>query len=411
MKGKRMKKQKLLTVIMALVAAVSMCVGCGAIEDDDRQAGTTQQLTTEEITTEPVTEPPFEPVSIDVMMIGDMLMHMGVQNSGRLADGSLNYDHLFTHIKSDIEEADIAIVNQEVIIGGEELGLSGYPTFNCAYEVGDALVKAGFNVVLQATNHTVDKGAVGVDNCINFWKTKYPDIAYLGINQTAEEKENIYVYEQEGIKIAILNYTYGTNGIPLPQDRQYLVNLLDEDVVKADLKKANELADFIIVCPHWGTEYTFVETEEQHYWADIFVENGADLIIGAHAHVIEPVKWVESENGNKALCYYSLGNYVSTQNEASNMLGAMAKVTITNDENGNVFIKDYSVEPLVTQKLWGTQEITTYKLSDYTAQLASQNRILDKDSSFSMSYLVNICKQVFGDLYVPKGEALNYIEN
>lgn len=410
MKGNFMKKRKLASILMAVVFTMSIVMGCGAI-DEDKKTSDNVATTEKETTTEPVTEPPFEPVSINVMMIGDMLMHMGVQNSGRLADGSLNYDHLFAHIKSDIDEADIAIVNQEVIIGGEELGLSGYPTFNCAYEVGDAIAKAGFNVVLHATNHTVDKGGVGVDNCINFWKTKHPDIAYLGINETAEDKNNIYVYEQDGVKIAILNYTYGTNGIPLPQDRPYLVNLLDEDTVKNDLAKAKELADFIIVCPHWGTEYTLVETEEQHYWANLFVENGANLIIGAHPHVIEPVAWVESENGNKALCYYSLGNFVSTQNEASNMLGAMAKVTITNDKDGNVFIKDYSVEPLVTQKLWGTQEITTYKLSDYTAQLASQNRILDKDPGFSMSYLVNTCRQVFGDLYVPMGEALNYIGN
>lgn len=404
-----MKKQKLLSLIFSIIIAASMLWGCGMVDNDDiadSKNSTTAETTTEELTT---TEPPFEPVEIDVMMIGDILTHMGVQESGRLADGSLNYDHLFANIKEDVQAADIAIVNQEVIIGGEELGLSGYPTFNCAYEIGDALVNTGFNIVLHATNHTLDKGAVGVDNCINFWKSKYPDITYLGINQIEEDRNNIYVYEQEGIRIAILNYTYGTNGIPLPADRPYIVNLLEEDAVISDLKKAREMSDFIIVCPHWGTEYTLVETDEQHYWAKLFADNGADLIIGAHPHVIEPVTWVEAEDGGRTLCYYSLGNFISTQNDASNMLGAMAKVTITNDEEGNVFIKDYSVEPLVTQKLWGTQEITTYKLSDYTADLASKNRIIDNDSSFSMSYLVNTCKQVFGDLYVPKGEAINYI--
>lgn len=406
-----MRKTKLVSLMMTAIFAMNIFTGCGAIDEDNNKNTTVNTTTAEkETTTEAPTEPPFEPASINVMMIGDMLMHMGVQNSGKLPDGTYNYDHIFANIKSDIDEADIAILNQEVIIGGLELGLSGYPTFNCAYEVGDAISKAGFNVVLHATNHTVDKGGLGVDNCMNYWNTKHPEVTYLGINETAEDKEEIYVYEQDGVKIAILNYTYGTNGIPLPQDRPYLVNLLDEETVKKDLAKADQLADFVIVCPHWGTEYTHVETEEQHYWAKLFVENGADLIIGAHPHVIEPVTWVESDNGNKALCYYSLGNYISTQNEAANMLGAMAKVTITNDEEGNVFIKEYGVEPLVTQKLWGTQEITTYKLSDYTSALASQNRIIDKDSRFSMSYLVNTCKQVFGDLYIPKGEAVNYLQ-
>lgn len=397
-------KKYMLSIFVTLALIASTLTGCGAIDNDDNttSANGAKQPSTQEETT---TNPPFEPTEINIVMIGDMLMHMGVQKSGMMDDGTKNYDHLFTHIKDDVQAADIAIVNQEVMIGGEELGLSGYPTFNCAFEVGDSLVNAGFNVVLHATNHTLDKGGIGVDNCINYWETKHPEIAYLGINKTAEDKQNIYVYQQDSIKIAILNYTYGTNGIALPTDRPYIVNLLDEDTVVSDLAKAKEMADFIIVCPHWGTEYTMAETPEQQHWAQVFADNGADLIMGAHPHVVEPVSWITAADGSKTLCYYSLGNFISTQQNGYSMLGAMAKVTLVNDEEGNVTIKDYGIDPLVTHTLWGNAQMTTYKLSEYTNELAMQNRIRDYDQSFTMQYLVDTCKQVFGDLYVPQGEA------
>lgn len=397
-------KKYMLSIFVTLALIASTLTGCGAIDNDDNttSANGAKQPSTQEETT---TNPPFEPTEINIVMIGDMLMHMGVQKSGMMDDGTKNYDHLFTHIKDDVQTADIAIVNQEVMIGGEELGLSGYPTFNCAFEVGDSLVNAGFNVVLHATNHTLDKGGIGVDNCINYWETKHPEIAYLGINKTAEDKQNIYVYQQDSIKIAILNYTYGTNGIALPTDRPYIVNLLDEDTVVSDLAKAKEMADFIIVCPHWGTEYTMAETPEQQHWAQVFADNGADLIMGAHPHVVEPVSWITAADGSKTLCYYSLGNFISTQQNGYSMLGAMAKVTLVNDEEGNVTIKDYGIDPLVTHTLWGNAQMTTYKLSEYTNELAMQNRIRDYDQSFTMQYLVDTCKQVFGDLYVPQGEA------
>ena len=407
-----MKKKILSLLTASMVLGVSL-FGCGAVDEDKKTtvaATTPVETTTEEPTT---TEPPFEPVELEIVMIGDMLMHMGVQNSGLLPDGTRNYDHIFANVKDDIQAADIAIANQEVSLGGEELGFSGYPCFNCAYEVGDALVNAGFNVVLHATNHTLDKGVAGVLNCINYWETNHPDVAYLGINDEEEDQDDIYVYEKDGIKVAILNYTYGTNGIMLPDNQHYFyVDYMDDNTVeevKADIAKAKEIADFVIVCPHWGVEYTYTEVESQHVWGQIFADSGADLILGTHSHCIEPVKVIEAADGRQVVCYYSLGNFISTQQNAMNMLGAMAKVTITNDEDGNVFIKEYGVEPLVDQQIFGTQKMTVYKLSDYTSDLVYQNAILNYDGSFSMQWLVNTCMQVFGDLYVPEGEALNYV--
>jgi poly-gamma-glutamate synthesis protein (capsule biosynthesis protein) len=372
-----------------------------AVQSSQTLPDETQVLETEAFTEGPTKENPR--VDINLMMIGDILAHEGVYNSGKYPDGTYNYDHLFTHILSDIEESDIAIVNQEVVLGGVELGLSGYPCFNSPVELGDALATAGFNVVLHATNHALDKGSIGLDNTMSFWKTQHPEIAVLGIHETQEDYDNnnVYIYEQENVRIAILNYTYGTNGIPLPSGREYIVNLMTEDTqdkIASDIAYAKENADFVIVCPHWGTEYVYTPDSSQKYWAQFFADNGVDLVIGTHPHVIEPVEWVQGSDGHFMLVYYSLGNFVSNQDRIPRMLGAMAKVTITK-KDGLTYISNYGVEPLVTHKLFGTGLITTYHLSEYTDELAAENKINSDESGFSVEALKDLCRQVFGNLY------------
>lgn len=206
------------------------------------------------------------------------------------------------------------------------------------------------------------------------------------------------------MKIAILNYTYGTNGISLPADMPYAVSLLEEEKVKQDLAQAEEAADFTIVCPHWGTEYSHDISAEQERWAKWMVENGADLILGTHPHVIEPVEWVESTSGKKGLVYYSLGNFVNATSGSGagitdRMVGAMAKVTLARGEDGQVGIQSYGVEPLITHLRYGTGQITTYLLADYTQELAEENETKEKDPAFSLEYCKNLCRQVFGNLY------------
>lgn len=342
---------------------------------------------------------------ITLVMVGDILLHDPVTESGALEDGSYRYEHLFENVKAEIQGADLALVNQEVILGGRELGLSGYPNFNGPYEVGDALVDAGFDLVLHATNHALDKGKKGILNCVRFWRTSHPQIGVLGIyDNQADYDSNTYFYEQDGIKIAILNYTYGTNGIRVPSDMPYAVSYLQEEKVKADLERAEAQADFTIVCPHWGIEYEHAPSAEQKRWAELFLEGGADLVLGTHPHVIQPVEWMENESGERMLIYYSLGNFINATSgsgpkTADRMIGAMAELSIGRTADGRVEILDYGVQPLVTQLLYGKQEITTYKLADYTEELAQTNQILEKDSAFSLDYCKDLCSRVFGELY------------
>ena len=382
------------------------------------------------------TELPYTSPEVTLIMVGDILLHTPVAQSALQEDGSYNYDAIFANVKDEISAADLALVNQEVIIGGQELGISGYPTFNAPYELGDALVGAGFDVILHATNHTLDKGKRGVENCLSFWENTYPEIAVVGINESQEARDNnIYIYEQEGIRIAILNYTYGTNGIPLPSDMPYAVNLLEEEKMAADIAKAKEQADFVVVCPHWGTEYRLTQSAEQERWTEFFAENGVDLVLGTHPHVIEPVEWIpyegveiestivqnqiednysavdssnnrgindEKRSEDGMLVYYSLGNFVnwtasSGEGIANRMVGGMAQVTIGKDENGEAYIVEYGVEPLVCHLTKGINGVTVYRLSDYTEELASQNEIRKQDAAFSLEYCENLCEEVWGD--------------
>lgn len=342
--------------------------------------------------------------TMTIGMVGDVLLHDRVNASGKKSDGTYQYDHLFANVKKQIESYDLAIVNQEVILGGSKLGLSGYPAFNGAQEVGDSLVKSGFDVVLHATNHALDKGKKGALACLDFWKKKHPEISVVGLHESEEEQNQITVCERNGIKVAILNYTYGTNGIPTPKDMPYLVNRLNKKQIKSDVKKAKKLADFVILAPHWGTEYTLKQTKEQENWAKFFLECGVDLVIGTHPHVIEPVKWLKDDNGHRMLTYYSIGNFINAtsgtgKGVANRMVGAIAEVTLKRTKDGKVVIDQYGVKPVVSHIGKKSSNITTYFLSDYTKELAKENQIRKQDSTFSLEYCKDLCKKVFGDLY------------
>lgn len=419
-----MKGKKFLGLILTAILLVSQSAGCGSevpdiqgsdiLESDIQESGVqetissagreeepaTEETSFEEISPEPTPDPKPE---ITLVMVGDILLHTPVAESAKTEEG-YDFTAVFANVREDIQAADLALVNQEVIIGGAELGISGYPSFNAPFELGDALNEAGFDVILHATNHTLDKGKRGLLNCLDFWQVKYPETAVLGIHDSAEDRQEIYVYEQDGIRIAVLNYTYGTNGIALPDDMPYAVDLLEKDRVITDLQEAEEIADFVIVCPHWGTEYVLEETQAQREWAQVFADNGADLVLGTHPHVIEPVEWIDD-----TLVYYSLGNFVNWtsgtgEGVANRMVGGMARVTVGVDENGKAVITDYGVEPLVCHLEEGFGGVTVYPLDQYTEQLAERNEIVKQDSSFSLEYCRELSELIFGELAQPEDQ-------
>ena len=352
--------------------------------------------------------------SLNIIMVGDILLHTPVEEAAKDDEtGEYDFDFIFDHTKDRIASADIAIVNQEVIIGGQKLKISGYPTFNAPFEIGDALSKAGFDVVCHATNHALDRGKSGIINCLDFWRETYPDMLVTGIydNEDDASADLIPIIERNGIKIAVLNYTYGTNGIEPPSDMPYAVSMLRKDRVITQLDIAEKTADFTIVCPHWGTEYNLGISAEQKKWTEIFREHGADVVIGTHPHVIEPVVFYEDEdtdnitnnhgNGDMPV-YYSLGNFVnwtasSGSGVANRMVGGMASINISRKDNGEVSIDDFNVESYVCHVISGDKNVTVYPLEDYSESLASQNEIIRQDPSFSREYCDRLVEKVYAN--------------
>ena len=336
---------------------------------------------------------------VTIIMIGDMLMHMPVVRSGRKEDGSYNFDHLFAHVQGVTRSADLAIVNQETILGGEELGgYTGYPLFNSPFAVADAEAAAGFDVVLQGTNHALDRSVRGISNCLNYWETNHPAVQVLGIHDSAEDQQEICVYNVKGIRIAVLNYTYGLNGLQMPAGKGYLVDVLDQEKVLSDIERAEAMADFTVVCPHWGTEYQLKASPYQKRWAQLFLENGVDLVIGTHPHVIEPVEILEDDAGHVMPVYYSLGNFVNATaifkpGVMNRAVGGMASVTIGRDADGKVCVKQADVYPVVCHET--KESVTAYFLSDYSQALANENRFKQRDAGFSMQGIRELVEKVW----------------
>ena len=333
---------------------------------------------------------PEIPDRLTLRMVGDNLIHNSVYFAAQNENG-YNFDMLFENVKEDIESADLAIINQETIFVKDSRRYSSYPTFGSPTEVGDAIYKAGFDVVTHATNHTMDKGTSGILDTISFWEENYPDIKVLGIHKDDTESDITYI-EKNNIKLSFINYTYGLNGINLPKDKQYMVDLLgDDERMKLYLNTAKETSDVVTAILHIGTEYVYEPTKYHKDYVEFCIDNGADIVLCAHPHVLEPYGEITTKNGNKGLVYYSLGNFMSNQKKVPTLLGGMANITLERNESGEVLVKDYSLTPIVTH--YSGKYYSTYKLEDYTDELAKTHTI-SKTTEFSTKILTDLYDKI-----------------
>ncbi len=368
------------------------------------------------------TEEPFQEYDITLMALGDNLMHMGIVNTGKGKDGNYDYTFLFENITEYIDRADIRVINQETIFGGNSLGFSGFPYFNSPTEVGDAIAKAGFNVVLHATNHAADQGLAGIENCAAFW-AGYPDILMTGICGE-EPADRIPLLTVGDVTFAVLNYTYGPNMGTLPSSLRGHLNMLcayDEKTgaidftslnpqVLEDIQEAEQLADIVLVFPHWGTEYQSSPSSYQIRFANAMAEAGADVIIGTHPHVPQPVEWITAENGHRTLCYYSLGNYVSTQKQAECMLEEMAWVTFHVAEDGITVEEEKSgALPLVCHYKSGPVRLVgVYPLDEYTEEQAANHGIWSYGGvPLHLADLQSHAKEILGERMLTPADILS----
>ena len=289
-----------------------------------------------------------------VFMVGDALIHSNVYEDARGTDGSYDFKPMLEQIKPISIKYDLKYYNQETILGCATLGYSSYPRFNSPTEVGDAFLDAGFNLVSLATNHTMDKGEAGVINSVNYWKSK-ENVVYSGQWTSNEEREESHVYNINGISYAFFSYTTWTNGLETPAGKEYLNNVYSPEKAAADIAKVKDLADFIIVAMHWGTEYSLGVSSQQTEIANYLSSLGVNLIIGAHPHVVEPVEYI---NDGKTFVIYSLGNFISDQIGIERLTGLMMEVTIKKvvdvDDTVTISIVSPKAELIYTYSKYGS---------------------------------------------------------
>ena len=337
-----------------------------------------------------------EKVNVDFVAVGDNLIHGAIYVDQRYVNNNYDYTPIYEHIKPFIEDVDVSYINQETILGGREIGLESYPLFNSPQEIGDAVYETGFDWVNHATNHTLDMGAVGVERTLDFWD-KYPEVKVTGIARNQEEADALTIIEREGVKFGLLSYTYGTNGIPVPEGQDYLVNLIDKDKIEADITRLRSEVDSVLVSMHWGTEYSFVQDEVQEDLAQFLADLHVDVIVGSHPHVIQPMDYVTGKDGNETLVIYSLGNFLSAQDVNYRMLGGMANWTLEFDPNTkSTSVKDVSFTPVINHFDYPFNNFRVYRLKDYTNDLASTHG-LSGQQDVSVEYFKNLVDETMND--------------
>jgi len=318
---------------------------------------------------------------IKLFMVGDALIHSTVYQDAKLSDGTYDFKPMLELIKPISSQYDIAYYNQETILGGAELGYSNYPRFNSPQEVGDAFIDAGFNLVSLATNHTMDKGELGVLNSVNYWKSK-ENVISSGQWASAEEREEVHIYKKNNIKYAFFSYTTWTNGLETPTGKEYLNNVYSYEKAKSDIEKVRDQVDAIIVAMHWGIEYSLGVSSSQTQIANELSSLGVDLIIGAHPHVVEPVEYI---NDGKTFVIYSLGNFISDQEGIERLTGLMMEITIQKvvgiDDSVTVSVIEPKAELIYTKSYYSRKR--NFKVYPYS-QL--NNTLLSNYMSYYEKY-------------------------
>ena len=212
------------------------------------------------------------------MALGDDLIHNCVYWSAQTPEGGYDFTSFFDDIRPTVQQYDLACINQETILVKDRNLIESYPVFGSPIEVADALADAGFNVVTFASNHCYDKKETGITDTLSYFHETYPEITTLGIHDTEADAAAIPIVEKNGIRIAMLNFTYGLNN-SMPEKRWMVDTLSSRETVCGRIEQAKQEADFVIVFPHWGTEDTFSPDNDQLTWAQEMADAGADLII------------------------------------------------------------------------------------------------------------------------------------
>lgn len=337
---------------------------------------TTTVATTTEVTTTAEPEPQY--VSATIICAGDNLIHRSIYNQAKrraTANGEEGYDFSFVYeqIEHYIQEADFAILNQETIIT-DELEPSDYPKFCSPADLGEHMIEIGFDAFSISNNHILDRGEEGLRATLDYWDS-HPEVIRYGAYRDEEDMNNIRTAEVNGITFAFLGYMEHTNGLSLPDDSVYEITYLREiELVKEQIKRADEIADVVVVSPHFGKETTNKLTDNQINLTKMFVEWGADIIIGTQPHTVQTMEYIDKPDGGKAFVFYCLGNFVSAQSYYLTMVGMLGQLTVTKELNsGEITIENVKAIPIITQYGYNYSNIHIVPYVNYTDEMLAQH--------------------------------------
>lgn len=312
-----------------------------------------------------------EDITINMSAIGDIMCHNS-QYKDAYKNGRYDFSYVFEDIKPYIENADVSIGNLETTFAGKEKGYNSYPNFNTPEALAEDLKELGIDVLSTANNHSLDTGYKGIESTIDYLDTV--GISHTGTYKSIESQNEILIKEINGLKIAFLAYTYGTNGIALPSGREYCINLIDKDLIKRQLDLAKEgNPDIICVNMHWGEEYQARPNNEQLDLEKFLFENGVDIILGSHPHVLQPmeVKEFTMPDGNKKNVFtiYSLGNFMSGQDKKNTRNSIILNMDIIKEsESGKLRFEKVNYIPIYT---YTSPKYKNYKVLDLQKAISS----------------------------------------
>lgn len=350
-----------------------------------------------EATPETVTSQSSEqtvPITFTLSALGDTLCH-NTQYWDAYNKGTNEYDfsYVYDDIKVYTSSADITIGSLETTFAGEDRGYSNYPVFNSPDSLATGLKDIGVDVISLAGNHALDYGYSGICRTIDVLDNV--GISHLGTYKSAEDQNKILIKDVKGVKIAFINYTYGTNGIPVPSDKPYCLNLIDKDLISKQIKQAKEQnVDMIVACMHWGTEYKTSANYEQKELADFLFKSGVDIILGNHPHVLEPMekKTITLDDGSTkdVFVVYALGNFTADQRAEITRDSAILNLDITKDSDGKILINKVSYVPIYMYKN-SASKVHKFKILDIEKSIANYD---SGDTSIGSSVYSNLKVQL-----------------
>ncbi len=375
-----MLKKRMIVLLFAVLIFTTSCLRPVNSPSDSLIPDTTDQSVTDAyidttVKEETTAPPKVEKKSVSFVGCGDNIIYYGTWRDAKSkSDGTREYNFkpIYKNVQNIISAADIAFINQETVCA-QSFDVESYPTFNSPVDLTYDLRDVGFDVVSLANNHMLDKGALGLRETFDNWNDR--GLHVIGAYEEKSSGRYITYYEKNGIKIAFVAYTEFTNLSQDPAREGLYAPYLKQSDVAGDIKEAYDNSDFVIVSVHWGEEGSFVPSDLQKQYAEIMAENGADVIIGHHPHVLQPIEWISGLDGKKTLCAYSLGNFVHEQDRDYNVPGGILSFDIIKEGDGRGKVDMPSFTPTVCHYPANFYNNTVYLLKDYTEELANSHAV------------------------------------